>query len=174
MLFLTLTHRCTFHFLFFVVIAPPNNQPAQNPYAAPQQQPQSDPTWYGFSAPPDQQPPAQPGYGAQGYNGGYAQPPPYASCAPACPPGPPYGGYPAQGYGAPAAPYGGYNPNIPGGFMQPGLQQPQQPNGYPGGTAPPQPQQPPAAAGGAANVAGSAAAANFMGFSLPPGSEYKS
>jgi len=68
--------------------------------------------------------------------------------------------------------------------MQPGLQQPQQPNGYPGGSGPPQPQQPngypggsaspqqpPAGPGAAANAAGSAAAANFMGFSLPPGSE---
>ncbi|XP_034482320.1 WW domain-binding protein 2 isoform X2 [Drosophila innubila] len=158
---------------------PTNHQAPQAPY---NQQQQSDATWYGFSAPPDQPPQQQPGYGAPAWNGGYAQPPPYASCAPACPPGPPYGGYPAQGYGAPAPPHGAYNPNIPGGFMQPGLQQPQQPNGYPGGSAPPQPQQPngypggsappqqpPAGPGAAANAAGSAAAANFMGFSLPPG-----
>ncbi|KAM8708626.1 hypothetical protein ACLKA7_015577 [Drosophila subpalustris] len=170
-------------------ITPPNNQP-QAPQSYNQQAPQSynqqqhsDATWYGFSAPPDQPPQQQPGYGGQAWNGGYAQPPPYASCAPACPPGPPYGGYPAQGYGAPAPAPGAYNPNIPGGFMQPGLQQPQQPNGYPGGSAPPQPQypnggypggsappqQPQAGPGAAANAAGSAAAANFMGFSLPPG-----
>ncbi|XP_030565306.1 WW domain-binding protein 2 isoform X1 [Drosophila novamexicana] len=166
-------------------MTPPNNQPA--PQAQPQQGP-TEPTWYGFSAPPEQQPQQQPGYGPQGWGGGYAQPPPYASCAPACQPLPPYGGQPAPGQG-PQVPYGGYNPNIPGGFMQPGFMPPQQPSGYPGsapaqqpngypGSAPAQqpngypgsapPQQPPAA-GAAANAAGGAAAANFMGFSLPPG-----
>ncbi|KAH8372197.1 hypothetical protein KR093_010565 [Drosophila rubida] len=161
----------------------PQQQPHQPPYQQPYQQPQqpqqqpTEPTWYGFSAPPDQQPqhpqqPQQPGYGAQGWNGGYAQPPPYATVTPGG--GPPYGGAPPQGY---AAPYGGYNPNVPSGFMQPGLQpagypgqQPngypgQQPNGYPGG----QPGQQPSASGTAANAAGAAASANFMGFSLPPG-----
>ncbi|XP_062127577.1 LOW QUALITY PROTEIN: WW domain-binding protein 2 [Drosophila sulfurigaster albostrigata] len=172
----------------------PHQQPYQQPYQQPQQPPQqqpTEPTWYGFSAPPDQQPqqPQQPGYGAQGWNGGYAQPPPYASVGgPAG--GPPYGGgVPAQVYGGgPAAPYGGYNPNIPSGFMQPGLQPAgypgQQPNGYPGGMPPQQqpggyppqqqpggypPQQQPTASGSAANAAGGAASANFMGFSLPPG-----
>ncbi|KAH8307136.1 hypothetical protein KR044_005685 [Drosophila immigrans] len=161
----------------------PHQQPYQQPYQPPQQQP-TEPTWYGFSAPPDQQP-QQPGYGGvQGWNGGYAQPPSYASVTPGG--GPPYGGAPAQGYGGPPAPYGGYNPNVPSGFMQPGLQpagypgqQPgQQPGGYPGqqpagypGQQPggyPQPQQP-SAPGAAANAAGGAASANFMGFSLPPG-----
>lgn len=168
--------------LYFISsIAPPNNQPA------PQQQPQqpTQPTWYGFSAPPDQQPQQPGGYGQQGWNGGgYAQPPPYGSCQPpGCVPGQPYGGQPGQAQGY-AVPYGGFNPSVAGGFMQPGFLRPDQPNGYPGsapqqqpngypGSAPPQqqqPQQPPA--GAVAGAVGGAAAPNFMGFSLPPGSEY--
>ncbi|XP_033149389.1 WW domain-binding protein 2 isoform X1 [Drosophila busckii] len=166
-------------------ITPPQNQPAPQP----QQQQPTEPTWYGFSAPPDQQPqgypqgypqPPQQGYPQppqQGYpqppQQGYPQPPSYASCSPNCPPGAPYG-TPAQVYNPGVAPYGGYNPNVPGGFMQPGLQ----PTGYPGSAPPPQ-QQPngypgaaPAApaAGAAASAAGGAAGnAGWMGFSLPPG-----
>ncbi|XP_032593004.1 WW domain-binding protein 2 isoform X2 [Drosophila grimshawi] len=126
-------------------ITPPNNQPAPQPQ--PHSQP-TEPNWYGFSAPPDQQPQQQPGYGGQGWAGGFAQPPPYASLGPGGQPGaqPPYGGQPAQGYGAPAAPYGGYNPNVPGGFMQPGFMPPQQPSGYPGSYPPQQPNGYPGAA----------------------------
>ncbi|XP_030371947.1 WW domain-binding protein 2 isoform X2 [Scaptodrosophila lebanonensis] len=141
-------------------ITPPTNQPAPQP----QQQP-TEPTWYGFSVPPQNpQPQQQPGYGPQGWNGGYVQPPPYAACSPNCPPGAPYAMPPAAGA---QAPYGGYN--SPGGFNTPGYMQPQQPNGYPGGGPPQQqPQQPPAA-GLATGAAGGTAAASFMGFSLPPG-----
>ncbi|KAH8379391.1 hypothetical protein KR009_004605 [Drosophila setifemur] len=139
-------------------IAPPHQQPAPYQQPAPQQPPPTDPTWYGFSAPPpQQQQQQQPGYGPQGWAGGYVQPPPYAACAPNCPPGPPYAA-PAQTYNGPP-PYGGFG-NVPGGFNSPGLQQP---NGYPG-AAPPPNHQAAGAAGGAA-----ASGASFMGFSLPPG-----
>ncbi|XP_052845236.1 WW domain-binding protein 2 isoform X2 [Drosophila gunungcola] len=120
-----------------------------------------NPPPYPGIAPPPQQQQQQPGYGPQGWAGGYVQPPPYASCAPNCPPGPPYA-TPAQTYNGPQ-PYGGYG-NVPGGFNTPGLQQPNgYPNGYPGGPPPPG-QQAAGAAGGTA-----AAGASFMGFSLPPG-----
>ncbi|XP_030238712.1 WW domain-binding protein 2 isoform X3 [Drosophila navojoa] len=155
-------------------ITPPSNQPA--PHPPQQQEQQTDPTWYGFSAPPNQQPQQQPGYGPQaGWGGGYAQPPPYAACRPDMPPQAPYSGPP------PVAPYGGFNPNIPGGFMQPsfippqqpgghpGSAPPQQPNGYPGSAPPQQPGGNTSAGMSAANAGGSSAAANFMGFSLPPG-----
>ncbi|XP_017016371.1 WW domain-binding protein 2 isoform X1 [Drosophila kikkawai] len=157
-------------------IAPPApyQQPAQP--QQPQAPPPSEPTWYGFSAPPPQQP-QQPGYGQQqpgfgqqqpgygqqqGWAGGYVQPPPYGACGPPanCPPGAPYV-QPAQNYNGPP-PYGGYG-NVPGGFNTPGLQQP---NGYPGGAPPPN-QQPSQAAGAAGGTA--ASGVNFMGFSLPPG-----
>nr|XP_016943885.1 WW domain-binding protein 2 isoform X1 [Drosophila suzukii] len=139
-------------------IAPPAQQP---PPQQPQAASSNEPNWYGFSAPPPQQQQQQPGYGPQGWAGGYVQPPPYASCAPNCPPGPPYAA-PAQTYNGPQ-PYGGYG-NVPGGFNTPGLQQPNgYPNGYPAGPPPPG-QQAAGAAGGAA-----ASGASFMGFSLPPG-----
>ncbi|XP_023037564.1 WW domain-binding protein 2 isoform X2 [Drosophila willistoni] len=127
------------------------------------------PPYPGITPPqqPQQQPGMQPGYGPpQGWAGGYAQPPPYASCAPGCPPGggggaPPYG-VPAQTYPGPT-PSPAYNYNPPGGFNSPGFLQPQQqPNGVP-------PYQPPPAGGQVAGAAGGAAAASFMGFSLPPG-----
>ncbi|XP_039485664.1 WW domain-binding protein 2 isoform X2 [Drosophila santomea] len=139
-------------------IAPPAHQPAPQQPQAPSS---NEPNWYGFSAPPPQQQQQQPGYGPQGWAGGYVQPPPYASCAPNCPPQQPYA-TPAQTYNGPQ-PYGGYG-NVPGGFNTPGFQQPNgYPNGYPGGPPPPG-QQAAGAAGGAA-----ASGASFMGFSLPPG-----
>ncbi|XP_032574558.1 WW domain-binding protein 2 isoform X2 [Drosophila sechellia] len=120
-----------------------------------------NPPPYPGIAPPPQQQHQQPGYGPQGWAGGYVQPPPYASCAPNCPPQPPYAA-PAQTYNGPQ-PYGGYG-NVPGGFNTPGFQQPNgNQNGYPGGPPPPG-QQAAGAAGGAA-----ASGASFMGFSLPPG-----
>ncbi|EDV41129.2 uncharacterized protein Dana_GF23578, isoform D [Drosophila ananassae] len=141
-------------------IAPPPHQP---PPQQPQQQPPSEPTWYGFSAPPPDQQQQQPGYGPQGWAGGYVQPPPYTACAPNCPPGPPYA-TPAQTYNGPP-PFGGYG-NVPGGFNTPGLQQP---NVFPG-APPPQNQPPPPLASSGSGAAGATGATgvSFLGFSLPP------